>query len=92
MYGCDEYASVLETMLEVARVARKLLDDRTRSFEFVMSTGALVTWASLARFVGPLQGARIAFYDIQNENVKAVFRDQIFSFVTDWDTRQLDSV
>jgi MoxR-like ATPase len=91
-YGCDEYAGILETMLEVARVARKLLDDRTRSFEFVMSTGVLVTWASLSRFVGPLQGARIAFYDIQNENVKAVFRDQIFSFVTDWDTRQLDSV
>jgi MoxR-like ATPase len=91
-YGCDEYAGILDTMLEVARVARKLLDDRTRSFEFVMSTGVLVTWASLSRFVGPLQGARIAFYDIQNENVKAVFRDQIFSFVTDWDTRQLDSV
>jgi MoxR-like ATPase len=90
-YGQSDAPGTLDTMLEVARVARKLLDDRTRSFEFVVSTGTLVTWASLSRFVGPLQGARIAFYDIQNENVKAVFRDQIFSFVTDWDTRQLDA-
>ncbi len=85
----DEYAEMLDTMLEVGRVARKLLDDRSRAFEFVMSTGVMVTWASLCRFIGPVLSARVAFYDIQSETVKAVFRDQIFSYVTDWDIRQL---
>jgi MoxR-like ATPase len=88
-YKAGEHADVLETMLEVARVARKLLNDRSRPFEFVMSTGVLVEWASLCRFIGPVQSARLAFYDIQSETVKAVFRDQIFSYLTEWDSGQL---
>ena len=45
-------------------VARKLLDDRARAFDFVMSTGVLVSWAEFSLLVGPLEAARIAFYDI----------------------------
>ncbi len=81
---------ILDTMLEVAQVARKLLEDRARSFDFVMSTGVLVSWAELAAQVGPLEGARMAFYDILEEKTKAVFRDQIFAYVTDWDVTQFD--
>ncbi len=89
--GTDAHADMLGTMLEVARVARKLLDDRARAFDFVMSTGVLVSWAELALLVGPLEAARITFYDIVDEKIKAIFRDQIFAYVTDWDTEQLDA-
>lgn len=82
---------ILETMLDVARVARRLLDDHARAFDFVMSTGVLETWADISRFLGPLQGARVAFFDILEEKVKAIFRDQIFSYVTDWDVGQLEA-
>jgi len=44
-------------------VARKLLDDRSRAFDFVMSTGVLVAWADLSLLVGPLEAARIAFIE-----------------------------
>ena len=88
----EEDGEVLNTMLKVAQVARKLLDDRARSFDFVMSTGVLVAWAELTRFLGPLMGARVAFYDILNEKVKAVFRDQIFSYITDWEVEQLETI
>ena len=89
-YAREENTDTLDTMLEVARVSRKLLDDRTRGFDFVMSTGVLVAWADLSRFLGPLQGARVAFYDILDEKIKAIFRDQILSYLTDWDVEQLE--
>jgi MoxR-like ATPase len=89
-YRQEQRSETIETMLEVARVARKLLDDRTRAFEFVMSTGVLLAWAELSLAVGPVEAARITFYDILSEKVKAVFRDQIFAYVTDWETRQLE--
>lgn len=89
-FAAAEYNDTLNTMLEVAQVARKLLDDRSRAFDFVMSTGVLVAWAELTLLVGPLEAARIAFYDILEERTKVVFRDQIFAYVTDWDVTQLD--
>jgi MoxR-like ATPase len=89
-FGLPERRDTLETMIEVAQVARKLLDDRSRAFDFVMSTGVLVAWADLSLLVGPLEAARIAFYDILEQRTKAVFRDQIFAYVTDWDVSQLD--
>lgn len=88
--GRGEHREILETMLDVAQVARKLLQDRARAFDFVMSTGTLVAWAELSLLVGPVEAARIAFYDILDQKTKAVFRDQIFSYVTNWDTDQLD--
>jgi len=91
-YCEGEPREILDTMLEVARVARKLLEDRARAFDFVMSTGTLVAWAELTLLVGPVQGARMAFYDVLEERIKAVFRDQIFAYVTDWDTEQLDTI
>lgn len=86
----DEHRETLEVMLDVAQVARRLLTDRARAFDFVMSTGLLVSWAELTPVVGPIDGARIAFYDILDQRTKSVFRDQIFSYVTNWSLDQLD--
>lgn len=85
-----EHRETLEVMLDVAQVARKLLTDRARAFDFVMSTGLLVAWAELTLVVGPIAAARIAFYDILDQRTKAVFRDQIFSYVTTWSVDELD--
>lgn len=85
-----ENRETLEVMLDVAQVARRLLTDRARAFDFVMSTGLLVAWAELTLTVGPIEGARIAFYDILDQKTKAVFRDQIFSYVTTWSVDRLD--
>ncbi len=85
-----ENREILEIMLDVAQVARKLLTDRARAFDFVMSTGLLVAWAELTLLLGPIEAARIAFYDILDQKTKSVFRDQIFSYVTNWSTDQLD--
>lgn len=85
-----EHRETLEIMLDVAQVARKLLTDRARAFDFVMSTGLLVAWAELTLVVGPIDAARITFYDILDQRTKAVFRDQIFSYVTTWSADQLD--
>jgi hypothetical protein len=90
-FSQGESRDILETMLDVARVARKLLEDRARAFDFVMSIGVLVAWVDLCRYLGPLQAARVSFYDILDEKVKAIFRDQIFSYVTDWQVEQLDA-
>ncbi len=90
-FSNEQLRETLDTMLEVARVARKLLDDRARGFDFVMSTGVLVAWADLTRFLGPLQAARVAFYDVLEEKVKAIFRDQMLSYLTDWEVEQLEN-
>jgi MoxR-like ATPase len=90
-YALEHQGDTLDTMLEVARVARKLLEDRGRAFDFVMSTGVLVSWADLALLVGPVEAARMAFYDILDGKTKTIFRDQIFTYITDWDISQLDS-
>jgi hypothetical protein len=89
-YAEEDLRGVLETMLEVAQVARRLLRDRARAFDFVMSTGVLVCWAEFARDIGPLEAARLTFFDMLDQRTKTVFRDQIFAYVTDWNTEQLD--
>jgi MoxR-like ATPase len=81
----EQNRETLDTMLEVARVAREILMARTHSFNFVMSTGVLVAWASLALHVDPISAARMTFYDLLDDRMKAVFRDQIFAYVTTWD-------
>jgi MoxR-like ATPase len=81
----------LDAILEVTRVARRLLLDPARSFDFVMSTGVLLAWADLTRDLGPVEAARTVYYDLLNEPTKALFRDQMFSYLTDWDTGQLES-
>lgn len=83
-------AEILDGMLEVAGIARKMLQDRARAFDFVMSTGLLVTWAQFTRDVGPVEGARLAFFDMLDRRTKTVFRDQIFAYITDWDTSSLN--
>jgi cobaltochelatase CobS len=88
-FGEGRLATTLEGMLEVARIARRMLDDRARAFDFVMSTGLLVTWAQFTRDVGPVEGARLAFFDLLDRRTKTVFRDQIFAYITDWDTSSL---
>jgi MoxR-like ATPase len=89
-YAEEDLRDVLETMLEVAQVARRLLKDRARAFDYVMSTGTLVSWAEFARDVGALEAARLVFYDLLDQRTKTIFRDQIFAYVTDWSTDQLD--
>jgi len=89
-YRAEPLRTTLETMLDVSRMARRLLLDRARAFDFVLSTGLLVTWAQFSRDVGPVEGARMAFYDILDRRTKSIFRDQIFAYVTDWDTESLD--
>ena len=89
-YRAEPLRTTLETMLDVSRMARRLLLDRARAFDFVLSTGLLVTWAQFSRDVGPVEGARMAFYDILDRRTKSIFRDQISAYVTDWDTESLD--
>jgi MoxR-like ATPase len=81
----EEHQELVQTILEVARVAREILLARTHAFNFVMSTGVLEAWASLAMHIDPISAARMTFYDLLDERMKAVFRDQIFAYVTTWD-------
>jgi MoxR-like ATPase len=90
-YRQSVHSDTLDLMLEVAHVARRMLQDDTRAFDFVLSTAILVTWADLARDVGPIEAARLAFYDILDERCRAILRDHVFSYVTDWDYSQLVS-
>jgi MoxR-like ATPase len=85
-----EHEEILETMLQVARVSREMLLNRSRSFNFVFSTGTLEAWASFALHIGPVGAAKMAFYDLVDERLKAIFREQVFSYVTPWDLSVLD--
>jgi MoxR-like ATPase len=80
----------LEIMLEVARVARSILLARTSTFNFVLSTGVLESWAALALHTDPLTAARMTFYDLLEERVKVLFREQVFAYVTPWDLSSLE--
>jgi len=88
--GGEEYRSDLEAMLEVAALAREMLVSRPNAFPFVLSTGVLRAWASLLPHLGPLEAARMAFYDLLDERLKAVFREQVFAYATSWDVSQLE--
>ena len=33
----------------------------------------------------------MTFYDMLDDRMKTIFREQIFAYVTDWDTNLLDS-
>lgn len=79
----------LDAMLEVASLARTMLLEQPNAFPFVLSTGALEEWARLAPHMGPLEAARMTFYDVLDERTKAVFRDQIFAYATPWDVALL---
>jgi MoxR-like ATPase len=87
-----EHRETLDIMLEVARVAREILLARTTSFNFVLSTGVLESWAALALHVDPLTAARMTFYDLLEDRVKAVFKEQVFAYVTPWDLSPLEEV
>lgn len=82
--------ATLTTMLEVARVSRDILRQRVHSFNFVLSTGTLEAWAALTPHVGPVSAAKMCFYDLLDDRMKALFREQIFAYVTDWDLSRLD--
>jgi MoxR-like ATPase len=81
----------LDTMLEVTRVARDILTARVHNFGFVLSTGALEEWADLTVHLGPVSAAKMTFYDMMDDRMKTIFREQIFAYVTDWDTSLLDA-
>jgi MoxR-like ATPase len=85
-----EHEDILETMLQVARVSREMLLNRSRAFNFVFSTGTLEAWASFVPHVGPVAAAKMAFYDLLDDRLKAIFREQVFSYVTPWDLTRLD--
>jgi len=90
-YASPPLSGVLDTMLDVARVARDILTNRIHSFNFVLSTGALEVWAKLTIHLGPVSAAKMTFYDMLDDRMKTIFREQIFAYVTDWDTNLLDS-
>lgn len=85
-----EYAGMLDSMLQVAAVCREILAKRVHAFSFVMSTGALLSWATLALRLGPVSAAKMAFYDLLDDRMKAIFREQIFAYATTWDLTRLD--
>lgn len=89
-YESGALSDVLDKMLDVAVLARRILSDGGRNFDFVMSTGVLVEWADLALHIGPIDAARMSFYDILEERTKTVMRDQVFSYATDWEIDKLD--
>ncbi|MCZ7661812.1 MAG: AAA family ATPase [Thermoleophilia bacterium] len=89
-YAQPPLEALLDTMLEVARISREILQRRVHAFNFVLSTGTLESWAALAVHVGPLAAARMCFYDLLDDRMKALFREQIFAYVTDWDLSLLE--
>jgi len=86
----SEHEEILEIMLQVARVSREMLLNRSRAFNFVFSTGTLEAWATFALHIGPVGAAKMAFYDLLDDRLKAIFREQVFSYVTPWDLSRLD--
>lgn len=86
-----EHARMLDSMLQVAGVCREILAKRVHAFNFVMSTGTLQSWATLALHLGPISAAKMAFYDLLDDRMKAIFREQIFAYVTTWDLARLDA-
>lgn len=84
-FAQPEWSPVLDTMLEVARVCREILLKRIHAFTFVMSTGVLETWAAYTLELGPVEAAKMVFYDLLDDRMKATFREQILAYVTDWD-------
>jgi MoxR-like ATPase len=89
-YAEPANARTMETMLQVAQLCREILDRRANAFSFVMSTGTLESWAALALHVGPVSAAKMAFYDLLDDAMKAIFREQIFAYATTWDVAALD--
>lgn len=86
-----EHAPMLDSMLQVADVCREILAKRVHAFNFVMSTGTLQSWATLALHLGPISAAKMAFYDLLDDRMKAIFREQIFAYATTWDLARLDA-
>jgi MoxR-like ATPase len=86
-----EHAPMLDSMLQVAGVCREILAKRVHAFNFVMSTGTLQSWAALALHLGPVSAAKMAFYDLLDDRMKAIFREQIFAYATTWDLALLDA-
>jgi len=86
-----EYAHMFDFMLQVAGVCREILAKRVHAFNFVMSTGTLQSWAALALHLGPISAAKMAFYDLLDDRMKAIFREQIFAYATTWDLTRLDA-
>ncbi len=86
-----EHARMLDSMLQVAGVCREILAKRVHAFNFVMSTGILQSWATLALHLGPVSAAKMAFYDLLDDRMKAIFREQIFAYATTWDLARLDA-
>jgi MoxR-like ATPase len=86
-----EQARMLDSMLQVAGVCREILAKRVHAFNFVMSTGTLQSWATLALHLGPISAAKMAFYDLLDDRMKAIFREQIFAYATTWDLAGLDA-
>ncbi len=86
-----EHTNMLDSILQVAGVCREILAKRVHSFNFVMSTGTLESWAALALHLGPVSAAKMAFYDLLDDRMKAIFREQIFAYATTWDLARLDA-
>ncbi|MHB1344811.1 MAG: AAA family ATPase, partial [Thermoleophilia bacterium] len=86
-----EHARMLDSMLQVAGVCREILAKKVHAFSFVMSTGTLQSWAALALHLGPVSAAKMAFYDLLDDRMKAIFREQIFAYATTWDLARLDA-
>lgn len=89
-YESGPLRDILEKMLDVAVLARRILADCGHNFDFVMSTGVLVEWADLTLHIGSIDAVRMSFYDILEERTKTVMRDQVFSYATDWEIEKLD--
>lgn len=90
-FARPEHARMLDSMLQVAGVCREILAKRVHAFNFVMSTGTLQSWAILALHLGPVSAAKMAFYDLLDDRMKAIFREQIFAYATTWDLARLDA-
>lgn len=86
-----EHALMLDSILQVAALCREILAQRVHAFNFVMSTGTLLSWATLALHLGPVSAAKMAFYDLLDDRMKAIFREQIFAYATTWDLARLDA-
>ncbi|MHB8869557.1 MAG: AAA family ATPase [Thermoleophilia bacterium] len=86
-----EHARMLDSMLQVAGVCREILAKKVHAFSFVMSTGTLQSWATLALHLGPVSAAKMAFYDLLDDRMKTIFREQIFAYATTWDLARLDA-
>ena len=87
--AAEECRADVEAMLEVAALSQVMLEQSASSFPFVFATGVLHAWARLVPYLGPLPAARMTFYDVLDERLKAVFREQVFAYSTPWDLSAL---